>query len=137
MVLDASVTLAWCFEDERDDYAAAILMQLVAGDEAIAPAMWPYEVVNALVVGERRGRISPAEAALFVERLANYPIVVEPPATPPNWTALLDLARTTKLSAYDAAYLELALREQLSLVTLDTRLRAAARKAGLSVALPR
>ena len=137
MVLDATVAIAWCFEDERNQYTDFVLDRLGTGAEAAAPSIWPYEIANALVVGERRGRITPPEVKQFLERLSNYPVVLEPPWKISRIDALIDSARASRLATYDAAYLELALRMRLPLVTLDAQLRAAARKAGLPVALPR
>ena len=135
-VLDASITMAWCFDDETAREAEATLMRLVADDEAVAPALWLFEIGNALAVGERRGRITPDAADRFVARLTNYPIRIEA-GTLESIGPILEISRRYRLSGYDAAYLELALRERLPLITIDAALRAAAHKAGVSTALPR
>jgi predicted nucleic acid-binding protein len=130
-VLDASVAVSWCFEDESSSYTESALDFLTFGGRGIAPAIWPEEVVNALLVGERRRRVSAMKVDNFLDRLAKYPIEVrrEPPQT--IFQSVPQVARRFNLAAYDASYLELAMREGLPLATLDTQLRAAARKAGV------
>jgi predicted nucleic acid-binding protein len=134
MVLDASVVLAWCFEDEREKYADLVLERLATDWTAVAPAIWPFEVGNALVVGERRRRITPEGSNTFLSRLANYPIEVQPLEAMPGLENVVNLARHEELSVYDAAYLELAGREKLPIATLDAQLLDAARKAKISIA---
>lgn len=129
-VLDSSVTIAWCFEDEEDEYAVTVGARL-ENEEAVAPMIWPYEVSNVLLFAEKHGRIAAAAGAEFLDLLASQPITVDP--TPPG-TALIVLARQYGLTAYDAAYLELALRKGLPLATLDARLRQAATDAGAALA---
>ncbi|MGO9264220.1 MAG: type II toxin-antitoxin system VapC family toxin [Candidatus Binataceae bacterium] len=137
MVLDASVVLAWCFEDERDGYADLVLDGLAADWTAVAPAIWTFEVGNALVVGERRNRITQPESNRFMARLANYPITVQPMSGLLPLVNIVKVARRAELSVYDAAYLELAAREELPLATLDARLRAAAHKLRVSTEVRR
>lgn len=123
-VLDASVTLSWAFQDEHDPVAAKAEEVLSRpGESALVPVLWCYEVRNALVVAERRGRTSPDRTGLFLNGLSNLPIQIEPG---PDLSALLDLARSHRLSVYDAAYLSLAIREGLPLATLDQPLVGAA-----------
>jgi predicted nucleic acid-binding protein len=124
-VLDGSVTLVWGFEDESDTYAAAILERM-PDMHAHVPTVWPLEVANALIVGERRRRIAPADSARFLMILATFPIAVNDETTTRAWAETMNLARAYKLSAYDAAYLELAIRRGIPLATLDDKLRAAA-----------
>jgi len=133
-VLDASVALAWCFEDEATDYTEALLDRLAAGDEAVVPALWPYEVVNALLVAERRGRISEAKIAPFLDRLSGFAFLIETSDMARAFEQVLSTGRQRCLSGYDAAYLELAVREGLPLATLDSGLRKAARALGVAMA---
>ena len=134
-VLDGSVALAWYFADEQDAYADAVGLAL-PGTAAVVPALWHWEIANTLVVGERRGRSTEAQATAFLARLAGQPVVTDPDAAGHAWAETIRLARAHNLSAYDAAYLELAVRLSLPLATLDARLKAAAKAAGVSVYPP-
>ncbi len=131
-VLDASVALSWCFEDGSDRYTDSILDALPFS-VAMVPALWTFEVVNGLATAERRRRIREAEADEFLRVLFKLPIRVESESDP---KALLHVARRTKLSGYDAAYLDLALRHRLPLATGDRQLRAAAQVVGVPVFKP-
>jgi predicted nucleic acid-binding protein len=130
-VLDASATLAWCFEDEATVEAAGLLERL-RDDEAIVPPLWLLELANALVVAERRARLTRADSTRFVALIRQLPIRIDQTSTLDLAGAVMDLARGCELSAYDAAYLELALRLGLPLATLDVRLRSAAERAGVA-----
>jgi|SRR5580692_527676 predicted nucleic acid-binding protein len=132
-VLDASVTLAWCFPDESTAYTEGILDLLAAGAEATTPALWPFEVANALLMAERRKRITTAQVASVLQRIASLPIRVDPIHVDRAFGQILSSAREEKLTAYDAAYLELAMREDLPLASLDDQLRQAARSAGVAL----
>ncbi len=114
-VLDGSVTMVWGFEDEANGYATAILERM-PDLEAHVPPLWALEVANALLVGERRCRITPAETARFLAILATFPITVDDETVAHAWADTMHLARAQNLSSYDAAYLELALRRGLPLV---------------------
>ncbi|HXG35911.1 MAG TPA: type II toxin-antitoxin system VapC family toxin [Dehalococcoidia bacterium] len=129
-VIDASLTLAWCFEDETTPYAEATLEKLKQ-TSALVPTIWPLEVVNALLVAERRRRILQAQSLHFLELLGQLPVEVSAEGIEEAFSWALALAREHSLSAYDASYLELAAREGLPLATQDTELRAAAVKAGV------
>lgn len=129
-VLDASVALAWCFEDETTPIADALLERL-AEDPAITPSLWELEVVNVLLIAERRGRITESQAARFLALLTQLPIHMDPAGA--DMGTVLSVGRHHELTAYDAAYLALAEREGIPLATLDAKLRAAARAAGVSV----
>ncbi len=131
-VLDASVTLAWCFEDEGGEYAERVLGALQSS-EAVAASIWPLEVANGLAVAERRGRLDAAAAARFMELVVALPIAVDPASRACGMRAAHRLARACGLSAYDAAYLELALRHGIPLATLDARLREAAAAEGAQI----
>jgi len=125
-VLDASIALSWCFPDETTTYGQAVLDAL-SDSHAEAPALWLFEILNVLTVGERRKRIQSSAANEFLEKLAHLDIRVEqaPPVADSN--RLLRLVRRHGLTAYDAAYLELAMRRNLPLATLDSELCKAAR----------
>jgi predicted nucleic acid-binding protein len=131
IVLDASVTVAWCFADEASAFADLVLDFIAVGGEAVAPAIWPFEVANALLAGERRKRISTAQVTSILQRIADLPIAIDPVRSDRAFSQILSLARQQQLSEYDAAYLELAMREGLALATLDTQLRRAAKSIGV------
>lgn len=132
IVVDASVALAWCFEDEGST-TAELLLDRLAEEGAIAPAIWPLEVANALRTAERKGRVDLADVAHLRVLLAALPIDVEPVDLPTALGEVVDLARTLGLTAYDAAYLALAARRGLPLATIDEGLRRAARSAGVEL----
>jgi predicted nucleic acid-binding protein len=129
-VLDNSVAMVWCFEDEEDDYAYKTL-ETLAEDPVVVPAVWPLEVANAILASERRGRLSAADTVRFLELLSGLPISVESVTMGHALDVVLDTARTYGLTSYDAAYLELAMRHGLPLATLDRRLADAAGRAGV------
>lgn len=131
-VLDNSVAVAWGFEDEDSAYADRTL-GLLDANTAVAPAVWPLEVANAILMGERRGRLSAADTARFLELLGGLPIAVEDAALTGALGAVLDVGRTYGLTSYDASYLELAMRRGLPLATLDGRLADAAGRAGVEL----
>jgi predicted nucleic acid-binding protein len=130
VVVDASVALAWCFPDEASDYADGVLVAL-AGHTAIVPAVWALEVANALLVGERRRRLKRPEVLRFVTLLEGISMRQESQSVSESINKVLPLARDCDLSAYDAAYLELALRHNAPLATLDVNLQKAARRVGV------
>lgn len=132
-VLDASVAVAWCFQDEATAYTESVLDRLASDVEAVVPAIWPFEVANALLVAERRKRLKLAQTAAFLRLLAGFRITVEPTSSLGLHQRVLPVARERNLAVYDAAYLELAIREGLSLATTDTRLRRAAQAAGVEI----
>jgi predicted nucleic acid-binding protein len=134
-VLDGSVTLAWLFHDEADTYADSIVGKLPAL-EMLVPRLWHPEIANVLLVGERRGRCSQADTTNWLSYLSGLPIVVDGATEARAWTDTLGLARQQGLTAYDAAYLELALREGVPLATLDAKLRASARAVGVPLYQP-
>lgn len=129
-VVDASVTLTWCFEDQATAYGEQVLDRL-SGSVAGVPAIWPFEVANALVVAERRGRLTEAQSSRFVGLLGELPIEVAAVTVASAFGPALAMARAHRLSAYDAAYLELAAREGVRLATLDEALSRAATEAGV------
>ena len=129
-VLDCSVTMAWVFDDEDDPYAASVRDRL-GGDVAVVPSIWPLEVGNALLVAERRKRVSRAEALRFAGILRQLPIDVDATPALAALDGLLAIAHDTGLSVYDAEYLDLAATHGLPLATLDKTLRRAARRLGV------
>ena len=128
-VLDASVAACWVFEDE-DHPIATQALERIRTDEARVPSLWWFEIRNILIVNERRGRVAAADTAAFLRGIARLGIEID---RAPEETAVLTLARKHRLTVYDAAYLELAQREALSLATLDKELRAAAQAAGVAL----
>jgi predicted nucleic acid-binding protein len=132
VILDTSLTLAWFFADEANPYADSVALLLASG-EAIVPSLWPLEVGNALVMGERRKRSTEAQAASFLARLKSLPIVVDSETAGPAWNDTIGLARAHGLSVYDAAYLELAMRRGLPLASLDEKLKKAAVAVGVGL----
>ena len=133
LVLDASVALAWCFDDEKTVYSEAVLDLLANGAQAVTPAIWPFEVANAMLAGERRQRITIAQVTSILRRIADLPISVDPVQMVYAFQQILPLARQSQLTEYDAAYLELALRLNLPLATFDAQLRRAAKAAGVAL----
>lgn len=128
-VLDASVTMAWCFDDESAALAERAL-DLLVEDEALVPSLWTYEIANVVAVAHRRDRLTEAAATRFVDLLQQLPIVVSGDV---DLAALVDAARRHGLSAYGAAYLTLAAQHGLPLATLDERLAARAVEAGVAL----
>jgi predicted nucleic acid-binding protein len=129
-VLDASVTLSWCFADEITPFSDSVLARL-ARDLALVPSIWPLEVANVLRGAERRGRLTPAETTRYADLLYALPIEVLPVSLNQALGAILSLARSHEITSYDASYLALAAQEGLALATLDARLSAAAERAGV------
>ncbi len=131
LVLDASSALSWCFEDEAGPGADA-LIDRVATAGALVPAIWPLEVANALVVAERRNRIAHENSTAFIAMIEQLPITIDSGTASRAFNDTITLARDHVLSSYDAAYLELAVRSKLPLVTNDEQLARAAARLGLS-----
>ena len=128
-VLDASVAACWAFDDE-DHPVAALALERIRADEAIAPNLWWFEVRNTLIINERRGRLSEADTALFLRELSRFGVMLD---RTPQETAILTFARQHRLTVYDASYLELAQREAIPLATLDNHLRKAAAALGIAL----
>ena len=131
-VLDSSVALSWCFEDERTPATAALLDQ-VAESGAVAPLLWPLEVLNALTMAERRGRLDTERRQRFGDFLHQLPVKLDDETANQAWTVTTQLAVQFRLTVYDASYLELAQRLRLPLATRDEELYAAGRALGVSV----
>ncbi len=131
-VVDNSVVMSWCFQDQANEYADSILRRLV-DTTAYAPSIWPLEVVNVLLAAERRGYISEADSVRFINLLSQLPIVVHQEGPGKGLKDLLALARAHDLSSYDASYLDLAMKRGLPLATLDMKLRRAAKAVKLRI----
>ena len=129
-VLDCSVTMAWIFPDEATGATDGLRDSLVEG-RAFVPSLWPVELANVLLVATRRGRIRVDEWPEIRASLEALPIEIEPVSTSRVWGESLELAKTHHISVYDAMYLELAVRLQLPLATLDRALLAAAPVVGI------
>lgn len=131
-VLDNSVVMSWCFKDETNQYADAVLDQLSEAT-AIVPSIWPLEVVNVLLVAERSKRLQQADSVRFITLLLQLPIEVEHEWPEKMMKDLLALGRAKKLSSYDASYLDLAMRKDCPIATLDKRIRDAAEDISVAV----
>ena len=131
-VLDRSVTLSWCFEDERLEATDALLKQVVESG-AEAPSLWPLEILNALSMAERRRRINADRRQRLCGFLHDLPVNIDVETASRAWAATSQLAARFKLTLYDAAYLELAQRLNLPLATLDKELRVAGRTLGIAL----
>lgn len=132
LVVDTSVSMAWCFREELDAYALGVLDVLGAG-QALVPQLWPIETANVLALAERNRRLTAKDLERYLDLLAALPIAIDSQTADRATTAILGVARRFGLTAYDAAYLELALRESLPLASRDKALLAACRKAGVEV----
>jgi predicted nucleic acid-binding protein len=131
-VLDSSVALSWCFEDEQTPTRLALL-ERVAEAGALAPQLWPLEVLNGLIMAERRNRLDATRRRQLAAAMQQLPISLDARTSAQAWTASAGLAERFRLTVYDAAYLELAERSGCALATLDKDLRAAAHAIHVSV----
>lgn len=131
-VLDCSVAVAWCFEDEATPETDALLHRL-ADETAAVPSIWPLEIGNVLALAERRGRITTARLTDFLTSLADLSITIDDGTSTRALHEILSLARAQRLTTYDAAYLELAMRLGAPLATRDRDLAAAATRLGAAI----
>ena len=132
IVLDSSVTLSWVYSDEQSATAQALLDRVVQHGASV-PSLWRVEVANALVMAVRRRRIAPTFRDEALRDLALLDIAIDPGCDEQAWSATIRLADLYALTAYGAAYLELAQRLRLPLATLDSALTSAAQGAGVEV----
>ena len=132
LILDTSISLAWCFEDEQTPQVM-LLLDRVTDQGAVVPQLWPLEVLNGLLSAERRGRITADGRNRLADFLHDLPIAVDDETTIRLWTGTVRLAALHRLTAYDASYLELAIRRRLPLATADVALRTAARHEGVEL----
>jgi predicted nucleic acid-binding protein len=133
LVVDASIALAWGLPDESSAYADAVLA-VVEREGLRVPGLWPREIANGLAVAYRRGRITSADERAFLAALSHLHIELE--ETIPAVTAIREATAAAMhygLTAYDAAYVDLAAREGLTLATLDTSMRQAAQQSDIAV----
>jgi predicted nucleic acid-binding protein len=133
-VLDNSVTMRWCFDAGAHEYADAVLRDLAAEDgAAFVPVLWRYEVSAVLARAQITGTLAPSKVAAFLEDLGALNIMIDADGADRILTDVHQLAVTHRLTSYDAAYLELALRRRLKLATLDEDLVRACKVAGVEV----
>jgi predicted nucleic acid-binding protein len=125
LVLDASIAISWLFETERTEAAHAVLLRVVT-EGAIVPSLWRLEIANVLRNAVRRGRCDEAYVDRSLERLSRLPITIDDQTDHQAWGATRVLSREHSLTLYDAAYVELALRQQKALASCDADLLAAA-----------
>jgi predicted nucleic acid-binding protein len=128
------VTLAWYFEDETSEWSEAQLARLHSGDTAVVPQHWQLEVANTILLAARRGRTNRDTPTVFFRSLLALPIRIDSTAREITFRDVFAYAEKYKLTVYDAAYLELAIREGIALATLDNDLRKAAGAAGVLLA---
>ena len=131
-VIDASVALAWCFDDEATEATRALLDRF-EDERAEVPSLWHLELANALAIGERNGRITPARASEFIGLIDGLPIAIDERTPDFALSSVLELSRREQLSAYDASYLELAMRRGVPLATKDNDLARAADRVGVTL----
>ena len=132
IVVDASIALAWCFEDEASEEADAVAQNIIENG-GLVPSLFHLELANALLQAERKGRISASEIAQRLDLIAQMPLETDPQTAGRAWNETLSLARTHKLTSYDAAYLELASRKGAALATKDKLLASAAQQLGVAI----
>ena len=132
IVLDASMTLAWLFEDEQTDQVFATINHVYMGGASVPP-LWRYEVANGLQMAIRRQRITPDYRTRCLDKIDELPITIDPDGVSEIWSTTIKLADLYRLTVYDAAYLELAQRRRLPLATLDAALSKAARESGVDL----
>ncbi len=131
-VVDASIALTWVFQDEATPQTLALLDRL-QDESVLVPSLSFLEIANVLVLAERKGRIATAQSMTFLANLKALAIDVDSDSAEYAFDDLLPLCREHALTCYDAVYLELAMRRQLPLATLDDALRAAAAKVAVDL----
>jgi len=132
-VIDSSIALAWALPDETSKEAERFLSRVLVGNILWVPALWWYEMANALLMAQRRKRLTEAERIRLIELYRKLPIQTDMALDSDIMGRFHTLAIEYNLSAYDTAYLELAQRRGLGLATVDRQLRSAAQKAGVKV----
>jgi predicted nucleic acid-binding protein len=125
LVLDSSVALAWAYADETTE-AIISVFERVKREGAWIPALWRWEVANALQMNAKRSRHDTDFRDAALSNLAWFPIKVDPQAEPGAWLGALRLSEKYGLTVYDSSYLEIAQRRNIPLATLDRQLRLAA-----------
>ena len=132
IVLDCSAALSWCFEDEMT-VASRRLLTTVMDGEVVVPSLWHLEIINILQMAERKNRITQAQTTEFLTLLGKLNIAVDEQTSLRAFNGTIDLCRLTSLTAYDAAYLELALRRGLKLASKDKMLLKISKALGVKV----
>ncbi|MEI6730806.1 MAG: type II toxin-antitoxin system VapC family toxin [Pseudomonadota bacterium] len=135
-VLDNSVAMRWCFDEIQNDYAEAVLTLMSNNGKAIVPVLWRYEITSVLSKAQRIGSISEDKANGFLDDINTFLITLDYEGIERIMTDVRIIAVTYGLTGYDAAYLELAIRKNLPIATLDDELRKAAQKAGVELLEP-
>jgi predicted nucleic acid-binding protein len=132
-VIDSSIALAWALPDETSKEAERFLSRILVGNIFWVPALWWYEMSNALLMAQRRKRLTEADRIRLIELYRKLPIQTDMTLDSDIMGRFHTLAIEYNLSAYDTAYLELAQRRGLGLATVDRQLRSAAQKAGVKI----
>ncbi len=133
-VLDASFALTWIIPAERSPESLKYYEALLRKEmEVIVPALWPDEMANVFLTMERARKLTGAQIALWSETILNLPIWIDSPSLEDSFGEVRLLAQAQGLTAYDARYLHLALREGVHLATRDKQLLAAAPKVGVKL----
>ena len=132
LVLDASAALAWIFErvDPSEVAVADRLLDDIATESVWVPSLWHLEVANALLTAERRGIAKEAQVIDYLQRLSRLPIMTDEVEVSRRQEVIMSLGRQFQLTAYDASYLELALRTGSTLATFDAKLARAMQQVG-------
>ena len=135
LILDASMALSWLFERSKaeEKHCSELALSTLGDVEAFVPSLWHTEIANALLLGERRKVVSEAQVINYLGRLDELPIMTDSALVASHRDIVMALAREYSLTAYDATYLDLALRENAVLATFDAKLAAAMQKAGGTV----
>ncbi len=136
-VLDNSVAMRWLLTSNKkadQNYAEEVLKSMINA-EAYVPNLWHLEATNVLLSAKKRAEIDSGEMEIFISQLENLPIHTDVSTAEQAFNRILALADAYKLSSYDAAYFELAIREGLPIATLDKDLKKAAKKAGIEIYL--
>ena len=136
VVIDTSITMAWCFDDESTPYTEGLLNWCAAGTIIHVASIWPMEVTNVLLNAQKKARVTKKRIQEFLETLFKLPIQIDPVLMKRAVYDVRKLAQAHQLTSYDAAYLELALRENLPLASLDADLKNAALASGVRLIAP-
>lgn len=133
-ILDCSVTMSWCFSDEKNDYCDSVLNSFET-NTALVPSLWFLEVVNVLLVAKKNNRVSEADGCRFIDLLDNLPIIENEDPIRFRHNNIFTIGREYGLSSYDSAYLDLAIYKDLPLATQDEALKIACKKIGVELYL--
>jgi predicted nucleic acid-binding protein len=131
IILDASITMAWCFDNEATPYTEELLNWCATGTTVYVSSVWPLEVTNVLLNAQKRGRVTESRVQQFLDVLSQLPIHVDSVSMKRAVYDIRKLAQAYRLTSYDASYLELALRQGLPLASLDGDLTTAALASGV------